>query len=415
MKLFTRYNRATTMLTIVVMLVLGVIYYYVISGILTSQVDRDLEVEEQEIFEHVKLNHELPVVYPSNHQFIYLTPVKSPVKRRFIDTQYKDPDENAMEPARGLISSVVLNSQRYQIRVVQSTVETEDLIRVIFMITAGVIIVLLVVLQVFNRMILTKLWQPFYTVLNQLKVFSPSNQTILDHATSEIDEFNDLNKAVSTMSARAVDDYIQLKTFTENAAHEMMTPVAIINSKLDSLLQTDEFTQNQSVLLKDLYDTVTRLTRLNKSMLLLTKIENRLIADEQVIDLKELIDGLLHQFDELFSGLEISVTADLTEHSIKASRFLVEVLFNNLIGNAIRHNHRKGHVHVTLTQAYASINNTGKPSALDMKLLSKRFQKSAESEGTGLGLALCKQVCENCGFKLQYDFTDEQHTFKVIF
>jgi signal transduction histidine kinase len=415
MKLFTRYNRITMMLTAMVMLVMGIIYYYVISGILTSQVDKDLDLEEQEIFSYVKQYRTLPKVYEPDHQFIYFTPETKPVKRRYIDTRYKEPDDNELEPARGLISSVTLNGKQYQIRIIQSTVETEDLIQVIFLITAGVIAILLLVLQIINRIVLNKLWRPFYTVLNQLKLFSLSKQAIVNDTDTEIDEFKELNGAVTSMSARVVEDYLQLKTFTENAAHELMTPIAIINSKLDTLLQTDQFSDKQGLLLKDLYETIARLTRLNRSMLLLTKIENKLIQDEQVINLKDIIESLVRQFEELFSGLQLIVTSTLADKEIRASKFLTEVLFNNLISNAIRHNHETGHIHISLNNNELSISNTGKPKPLDTALLFKRFQKSAESEGTGLGLTLCKQVCDTYGYKLEYTFGAGLHIFHVIF
>lgn len=415
MKLLAKYNRINIGVTVLIMLVTGIIYYFTISHILTNQIDKDLVVEENEVFNFVRLNHTLPEVYESNHQEITFTAVgNQPIKRRFLDTIYREIKPQEMEPGRALISSVHVAGKNYKILVTQSKVETEDLIQIIFLITIALIVILLFVLLVLNRVILQRIWQPFYKVLVQLKAFSLENKAIIQSIPTEIDEFAALDKAVVSMSERVRSDYQNLKVFTENASHELMTPIAVINSKLDMLVQTGAFTEKQSKLLNDLYGTVARLTRLNKSMLLLARIENRLIRDDQEIDLKEVLEECLYQHEERIQQLNLTLNTQLEEQKITASKLLIEVLFNNLLSNAIRHNHVNGTLSLYLKSGNLKISNSG-TGRFDFNQALKRFHKTDQSEGIGLGLTLCKQICNNYGFKFNYTLESDIHEFSVDF
>jgi signal transduction histidine kinase len=414
MKLLNKYQRIIIAVTVIFMLITGIIYYYTISRILTNQIDEDLILEENEVINYVSLNHRLPEVYESSHQQIFFTPFgHKKIKRRFLDTIYQMKGTH-LEPGRALITSVKVSGQNYRILVIQSKLQTEYLIQIIFLITIGVIVILLAVLMILNRVILKSIWQPFYKLLSQMKGFSLANHTNIESIPSKIDEFKELDNAIITMAYRVKNDYENLKAFTENASHELMTPISVINSKLDTLVQTDEFTDKQSKLLNDLYGTVTRLTRLNKSMLLLAKIENGLITDDQEVDIKEMIEGCLYQHEEMIHQLNINLQTDLQDIRVKASKLLMEVLLNNLISNAIRHNHSNGEIKIILDTKQLTISNTG-TGTFNFEQVLKRFHKSDGSEGIGLGLTLCKQICDNYGFKLNYSLHGDTHTFAVLF
>jgi signal transduction histidine kinase len=217
------------------------------------------------------------------------------------------------------------------------------------------------------------------------------------------------------MTVRAQHDYKDLKTFTENASHELLTPIAVINSKLDTLIQTDNFSERQSKLLTDLYSAVSRLSRLNQSLLLLVKIENRLLTDQQHINLKQLIEEMLLQLEDIFADKQISVSADLEDKELLGSTYLMEILLNNLIINAVRHNHAGGNIIIKLTSVGLIVKNTGHDAALPENKIFTRFHKSSGSDGSGLGLTISKQICENFGFSLRYQYQSAHHTFIIVF
>lgn len=415
MKLLSKYNRVNLIAAIVVLLVTGVIYYWAISYILNHQVDKDILIEEQEIFTYVKQNNALPRIVDYKDQRISFSPVKNPAKRTFINTDYYNAKGHEYESGRGLITFVQVKGQYYQVTIIESKVETEDLIQIIFFITIGVVLFLLLVLFIVNRFILNRIWQPFYDILYQLRSFSLTDNKDIANVCSSIDEFNELDNAVNTMASQVKTDYKELKTFTENASHELLTPIAVINSKLDSLIQTEEFNAEQSKLLNDVYDAVSRLTRLNHSLLLLVKIENNLVEDDQIIDLKYLIETKISQFKELFVNKDIALECHLTEKEIKVSPYLIDVLLNNLLSNAIRHTNINGEVKLTLTSTALTISNKGEKEPLNKNEIFKRFNKSANSEGSGLGLTISKQICEIYKFDLQYVYQAPYHCFTIVF
>ncbi|TSJ41023.1 sensor histidine kinase [Mucilaginibacter corticis] len=428
MKLFARYNRVNLVTNIVLMLITGFAYYQAISWVLTRQKDKDLQNEEMEILEYVKYNQELPQVFESKYlQIAFKIVPTSSVKRKFIDTLYykkwgKDNPKRRIyhtdgdyEPGRGLVTAVIAGHQYYKVIIVESKVETEDLIRIIFLITAGVILLLLLLLLMTSRLILNRLWRPFYSIMHELKLFNIAEPTAIPKLDTVIDEFKEMNAVVSEMAAKAKHDYQTLKTFTENASHEFNTPIAIINSKLDSLLQTDAFNEKQGKLLDDLYEGVSRINRLNQSLLLLVKIENRLLQEMQRIDLKTLIEEMLIQFEEIYQDKELILRYQLHEKEIFANSYLIEILLSNLITNAIRHNYTGGEMILELSNESFSIRNTGESRALSGDEIFTRFHKSSGSEGSGLGLTICRQICENFDLSLTYNFDSPYHIFTVLF
>jgi len=416
MKLLARYNRVTLVTTIFVMVATGMIYYQAISWILTNKIDDDLVVEENEAFNYVKQNHRLPQEFNSEDQQVSFYPApRGSVKRQFINTDYYNSKEKTNESGRGLISAVQVNDKYYKIVIVESKVETEDLIRIIFFITAGLILFLLLVLLIINRLLLNRLWQPFYTILKELKLFSVTDNNDIQNINTQIDEFKELNTAVKGMASRVQHDYKDLKTFTENASHELLTPIAVINSKLDTLLQTDEFSEVQSKILSDLYTAVNRLNRLNQSLLLLVKLENKLDRLQEKIELRTQIGELLLQLEEIYTDKQLSITVNLADKEFYGSQYLVDILLNNLLVNAIRHNNIGGEIRIELNNEALTISNSGDAEALSSDSIFQRFQKSPNSEGSGLGLTISRQICENLGFRLEYIYHSPYHTFKITF
>ncbi|HEY9534739.1 MAG TPA: HAMP domain-containing sensor histidine kinase [Mucilaginibacter sp.] len=416
MKLLDRYNSVSLLTTILVIVVTGVIYYFSISYILTGQVDKDLDVEENEIFEYVKLNHALPQVFKSDDLIIHFTPIEGhAVARRFSDSRFFDAHEHGEESGRTLTSSVMVGQQLYRIEITESKVETEYLIRMIFFITLGIVFVLLTVLLLINKLVLRRLWQPFYQILRAIKLFNLADRNGIDPVNTRIDEFRDLNIEVTAMSQRVLQDYQSLKAFVENAAHELMTPLAVINSKLDTLMQVGEMNDKQGLLISEVYHTVGKLKKLNRSMLMLSRIENKLIAEREEIDLCQFIQDMVNEFQELLADRGIIISEYLKPCHITINRDLLMIILNNLMGNAIQHNCTQGKIVIQLDQQGFSFCNTGTLIPLNEKQILQRFYKSPESEGSGLGLTLIKEICDSYGFSFRYAFRTDMHCFDIVF
>jgi signal transduction histidine kinase len=416
LKLLDKYNRISLITTILVIIITGVVYYFTISYILTDQVDTDLVVEEHEIFDYVKANQHLPQIFKSDDlKITFKQAGREPIKRQFVNINFWNEKDHDRESGRGLISSVVVNGVNYHITIIESKVETEDLIQLIFLITLGIILILIVVLIVINRLVIRNLWLPFYNMLAQIKLFNLTDHDSINALQTNIEEFKDMNQEISAMSTRVRQDYQELKSFIENASHELMTPIAVINSKLDTLIQTSNFSEKQGELINDVYNTVGKLTRLNKAMLLLTKIENKLINDQEQVLIKTAVDDALSQFQEIFANKQLTLHSQLANIQAITSKSVLDILLNNLLTNAIRHNIPGGDIFVTLDDEQLIIKNSGRPEALDPQQMFQRFHKAPESEGSGLGLTLARQICENYGLTLSYSYVEKLHTFTVSF
>jgi signal transduction histidine kinase len=233
--------------------------------------------------------------------------------------------------------------------------------------------------------------------------------------TTNIEEFSFMNESLSLASEKAKQDYLLLKEFTENASHEMQTPLSIIRSKLDVLIQDRELSEKQSELAKGAYASIKKLSRLNQSLLLLAKIENNQFGIKQDIDLYNQISDKIGQFQELWESHSIKTKIELKASSIKMSPELLDILLNNLFSNAINHNLTTGYIYIELGNKYFTISNAGLQEPLDQSRLFNRFYKaSANSSRNGLGLSIISQICKVSSIKLSYQFVCDLHSFKLV-
>jgi signal transduction histidine kinase len=262
---------------------------------------------------------------------------------------------------------------------------------------------------------LNDLWKPFYRTLTELKSFNISDNRSLNLKVANVDEFNELNETVKSMSFKVKRDFHNLKQFTENASHEMQTPLAVITSKLDTLIQDEILKSVQYEQINDIYAATNKLSRLNQSLLLLVKIENNLIDDAEPLQLNVLIEEKIQQFQELCLTRQLKVKADLSGKEVLASKFLTDILLNNLFSNAIRHNNTGGDIYIRLKDNTLVFNNSGSSRPLEKDKIFERFIKGQNSEGTGLGLALVKNICNLNGWSILYHYSNLLHSFEIVF
>jgi signal transduction histidine kinase len=402
MKLAATYQRFYFGL-LAVLLALGCLAYYVtIRYVLIHQVDNDLRIEQQELQDFVRLHDSLPA--PSRYRDQRLEWVRRPgyQERRHFDNDDDD---------RSIHFSVKAQGEDYAVTISKSLEETEDLLWLILWVTAGSIGVLLVGLFLGNRLLLRRIWQPFYQTLDYLRRFSLSGSPPGSPGVSNIDEFALLGRSVEEMTTKMQRDYLALQQFTDHAAHEMQTPLAVIKGKLDMMMQEPGAGARQLEQMQQLLHSVNRLSRLNQSLLLLTRIENRQFLEKEPVALQP----LLSEKQDWIREQRLEVVMDLEPETAFMHPFLAESLVNNLLGNAVRHNIPGGEVWVILRPGLLSIRNTGRPEPLDPARLFQRFQKQHPSEGVGLGLAIVREIAELSAMDVRYDYEAGAHTFTVTF
>jgi len=421
MKLFTRYSRVNIVASILALLLGSIGYYFVIRSVLLNQLDNTLKVEEAEILDFVKTRSRLPE--PSNYrdQKIDFTAASAPVPRQFINTSLPEPHESPQQRHphhedqfyRQLLFSIKVDGQLYTASVSMSEEETEDLLEWIMLVTAAMILLLLGTLFLANRLLLRRIWQPFYDTLEAIRRFNLSSHKPFPARDTGIDEFRNLDSAVSLMTGKILKDYEMLKNFADNASHEMQTPLAIINSKLDIMIQDQGLEERHLRQLQAMYDAVGRLSKLNQSLLLLTKIENNQFALAGSIVLASVIEEKLLQFEDLIKARNLIVHTSLDRDEVRINTYLADILLNNLLINAIRHNREGGQLDIQWQDKTLLVSNTGPELLFDPATIFDRFTKGSQSEGTGLGLAIVKQICDNYGFPLSYTYNNGIHYFRI--
>ncbi|MBK8713019.1 MAG: HAMP domain-containing histidine kinase [Niastella sp.] len=417
MKLLAKYNRVNILATSIVFMIGGVCYYFILHLVLIKQLDKDLRVEEQEIIDYVMVHNSLPDSADYNDQQVAFEQVAEAAKRKFgsFDILKKKDDEYIT--IRRLMFPVNISGVNYKVSVSKSQQETEDLIQLIVSITLAMVILLLMVLFIINRFVLNKLWLPFNNTLKQLRQFNLQSKKNLELNDSGINEFKELNKAVKVMSSQVLKDYESLKSFTENASHEIQTPLAVINSKLELLMQSENFTEQQMNGVETIYDEIRRLSRLNQSLLLLTKIDNHQFRETEEVDLARIIVKQLNNYEELIAAKQITLTQNISETPpVLMNETLAGVLITNLITNAIKHNIDHGSIEVVLKENRLSVSNSGSELSCRPEELFERFKKDThQTESLGLGLSIVKKICEQYNFKVSYSFINGIHTLSILF
>ena len=405
------------MSSVVIFLLASVAFYMLLRFVLINQVDEDLKIEEHEIEMYVEKFNALPEAMPIKDQRIYYVPVsKHSPERAFLNIYGNDSNENKNVRFRQLKFFIIVKGQWYRVSVEKSLKETEDISRSIIIISLSTIIAMLAAGFLINRLLLRKLWQPFYTSLSQMKKFRLGQAQHISFKKNNIDEFNDLNKTLEQSIESAEKEYRQLKEFTENASHELQTPLAVIRSKIDVLIQDENLSESQSHLLQSAYEAIQKLARLNQSLLLLNKIENRQFSETSVLDIEQLIEQKLIYFKELLSVKNITVSVKLQKVRKRMNIALADILLNNLFSNSIKFTPDGGKINIMLSESFMIVSNSAENGSLDPMKLFNRFYKGEKStEHHGLGLSIVKQICLVSGFSIGYRFTSGEHNFEILF
>jgi len=337
----------------------------------------------------------------------------------FSDTLEYDRREKQLVPVRRLTSTIQAGGHAYLVVVKQAMGE---FIEITQLLSVGIIVGFLGLLGVLlglNSWVSRRLWQPFYQLIDQLRGYRLDVRTPATFPDSTITEFSQLGRTLNDMSRNLHQQYIVQKEFTDHAAHEMQTPLAIITAQLDQLLATEPLTQEQVGCMEQAQGSIGRLVHLNKSLLLLSKIENNQFLDQKPVDLSTLTEKLHHDFSSYAEHRQLGWVGRIAPDVFRPmSPHLAEVLFSNLIKNALIHALPKTYAEVTLTEKVFKTVNAGLSLPFPPAQLFDRFVKNpARPESTGLGLALVRQIAELHGMTVQYQYDELAclHTFTVHF
>ena len=314
---------------------------------------------------------------------------------------------------RCLSKVIYLNQKPYRFNIETNIEETQETIFFISITTVFLFVLIVGGLLVLNRRLSKSVWKPFRETLDQLKTFSLNNQTKIEFSKTDVSEFDELNQSLTKLIEHNVSVYKTQKEFTENASHELQTPLAILKNKLDILIQNQDLTEKQYQIAEEMNRALSRSSRINKNLLLLAKIDNKQF-DSETFHLNEVLNQSLEILQEHFEQKNISVNTEISDNvKVNGNIGLTEVLINNLIINAIRHTSINGSILIRLSQSEFEVSNSG-TGKLNGDLLFKRFSRfSKDNNGSGLGLAIVKEICKSQNWTIDYRFENNNHIFSV--
>ncbi len=341
------------------------IFYVAIQRLFVHEMDSVLLSHKKDFIkssEHLKTEDDLALYHMMNKEFI-LTPNPSPsIRDSLFTVESYDSLHGAIIPFRTYVSGVSIQNKPYLLTIRESMVSSGDLVTAIVAIQAGLLLVLFLGLVFINRKLTRVIWDPFYTILDRLKRFQIDKDASIDLPLSSTAEFRDLSSAITQLVSNNKNAYQSQKEFTENASHEIQTPLALLNGKLDLLIQTD-LTEQQAELIGSIHSSALRISRLNRNLLLLTKIENNQFQTLEEIDGDGTLTQLINQFEESIRAKNLVIKYFFPEGKIliKSNKALLEILLSNLISNAIRYAPPNSCITIEGTKTTCKIMNQGDP------------------------------------------------------
>lgn len=398
----------------VVMLAGSFFFYLILMGHIRHMKHQQLQLKQNNVWKAFAADPpHLPIKLPGEYAIVPGVTQEDPAA----DTVHGDLEADSANLA-WMTQTHRLGGQSYRVTTYISAKEYRHLLIKVALSEAVIFILLLLSIVLINRFESRRLWKPFYRTMNAIRGYDiRQNQPLAPGPATGIEEFDRLNQTLAELIDRVDQAYRNQKQFTENASHELQTPLAIIRSKVELLMEGSGLNEDSAQLLQEITAANERLSQMNKNLLLLTRIENGQFPDEQAIDVSGLVEQLGEFFKDYYANEEVQTkTAIVAGVGVSANPALIEIMVNNLLRNAYIHNIPGGWVDIRLSARALVIENTGPEIQDDPERLFDRFRKGrVDNRTTGLGLALVRQIAQLYRYDVRYTYRDGIHELSVYF
>lgn len=409
--------RTTITISIILSVWASLVFFAIINEV-NDEIDDSLDLYCDYLISQKKQGKEILETQTNSNNVFFITPVDintalSNQKSYYRDTMIYLYDKMETEPARALTQYFIDEENRaYKIEIFTSTIEKKDLIETIAWWLFTLALILLLTIIIVYVWIYKKSMKPLYLLLNWQKNYNLGKKNQPLPQMSSIKEFQELYIATNQSTQRVEKAFEEQKNFIGNASHEIQTPLAISINRLENILNQDISEELAEEIVKTI-STLEHLTRLNKTLLLLTKIENNQFLEKENLSLASIVNNSMEVFKEIYEYKNIKVSIEVeSELNVNINKTLCEVLINNLIKNAFIHNIENGEISIKIYSNKIVFSNTSKSNELDAEKIFQRFFKESSSNSSiGLGLSLVKSICNNNNIKLDYYWQNNLHNF----
>lgn len=422
MKLLNYTSRYLALILLFLITIWAVLFYYAMLDEIYDSLDDGLENQKLLMVERAAedpsiLSQDDPEFKKHIYNFTPISPKTYEVfKESYRDTLMYMLNEDDYEPVRIYESTVNYGAAYYKLKIITSMVEEDDLVHDMAAYLVGLYLILLASILFLNNLLLKRIWKPFYNLIDQLRNFKIEKGVPIVTQETSIEEFSLLNATVEKLIRKSTDSYIAQKQFIENASHELQTPLAISINKLELLLEKNDLKEDHLGDVAMVLENLGRLTRMNRSLLLLSKIENDQFELEEEVDFVDLTKHVVADFEDLakHKKMQISVLSN-GKLTYKMNEDLAIILLMNLLKNALVHGKKGEEIKIKVLPDSWQISNVGEEKSLDTSSLFIRFAKASNSKkSTGLGLAIAKAIATRYSLSLNYKFT-QAHIFRLEF
>lgn len=325
-------------------------------------------------------------------------------------------DEDEVFKSKKIIFDAQQQTKNYHISILKTTDEDEGFgksIEVILILSGSIMALVLMSINVF---VYNKLFSPVFKLIKDMGEFSIQKLQKINAPKTSTLEFQKLGIIISNMSKKTIADYILMKDFTENMAHEIQTPIAVISSKIEQCMQDKHLTEAQSQLLGDANKALNKLFNLNKGLSLLSKLDNKQYTSNQSIKINALIKERLSYFSDFIEDKNITISESYnSDIVVNMDISLAETLLDNIFKNAIKHNFENGNISIITDSNTITISNTGEEPLVPIEQFFTRFYSKNTNESLGLGLSIIKKIIDYYHFKITYIFINSYHQITIHF
>lgn len=422
MKLLSYTYRKLALLLFLLMAVWGVLFYYAIIDEVVDETDDTLENYGEILMESALHDPSILETEGSLMSFYKFTPISEEEGRHyrqvFYDATVYIELEDEDEPVRVMCTAFRMpDGQYYELKLMISILERDDMVEAMLWYLGALFLLFLICTSIGIQLVLKGVFRPLHRLLDWLHCIQPGKEVPpLDNPT-KIREFRQLSDAALDMGNRSYKAYEEQKQFIENASHELQTPLAIVKGKVELLAESEGMTEQQMEQLDEIYATLGRAVKLNKSLLLLSRIENGQYTEMEDVSVDEILDELLPDLMDIYEHKQVRLIRKREEQPfiIRCNHSLAQILISNLVKNSLLHNREGGELQVLTTPTSLVIKNTGDV-PLDGEKLFRRFYHGMDGkkDSTGLGLAIARSIALSSSLKLTYEWQDGMHTFRLV-
>ncbi|MFO7845152.1 MAG: HAMP domain-containing sensor histidine kinase [Balneolaceae bacterium] len=418
MKLITKFILIYLVITSVVLAIGGVISYFIIK----DEVNKELKFEFMERIDRVtyllergrKFSHRRGSIEGDQNLVIEELNQAAEPRTQVSDTSIWHDRLEQYEQNVKVEAWREIDGNYYYISTYGAMIESNDITEAVAKTLLWILLMQVMGAVGIGYFVSGSLFKPFRQTLERIRNFKLQDRQVLEANETNVKEFRDLNLFVEQMTQKAISDYKNLKEFSENASHELQTPLAIAKGKLELLTETD-LSEEQYRYVESLERSIKKLSRLSESLSLLTKIENHEFENNQTVNISWLITESIREFEEFINFNKLTVETDITDDvTIEMHPALAEILWTNIFQNAIKHNVDGGRIRITCTQETLVVSNTGKELSVPPETLFERFRKGDQSSSSiGLGLSIIERIIRQNQLTLKYTTEGTWHNLEI--